>query len=202
MKTFIVMFNGPPGSGKDTAVEQCMKAMRDDKLFKGFACSHSKFVDPVRGLLQKGLCLLPSEFEEAKTERRVFDLLGTDIRSFMIDLSENVYKHRDPDFFIGYMIKQIEDIEIVSAHHLVVFISDLGFENEHEKMTSYFGERNVLSIKLHRYGTTFDGDSRDYVSAKNKNVRSVFNDGPDPLQLRDELVETIGKYFGAQYVNN
>ena len=46
----------------------------------------------------------------------------------------------------------------------IVFISDGGFPEEVQPLIDHVGEDNLLIVRIHKQGATFEGDSRKYLN--------------------------------------
>jgi hypothetical protein len=155
--TRVILLNGPRGSGKDTAAELIQR-------MGPFPTEHHKFADPLRwatpGLF--GISIQRWEefymLPEIKTKR--FDILrGMSPAEAQIMVSEEFMK---PKFGEGVFGELFVDRVMLSSHPPeIVVVSDSGFREESYWVTGNF--EDVLLVRLHREGCTFEGDSRSYI---------------------------------------
>jgi hypothetical protein len=165
----LVLFNGPPRSGKDTAVE-CFQDIDWD-------ISSFKFAQPLHDNARMTIFPLVGEnrymyySEEAKNE--IILELGVSYRDFCIKLSEEYYKPNfGKDIFgriqAGY-IKHI--IESTQWERNIFACSDSGFVDEVRPVIEVIGAENVMLVHLYRDGCSFIGDSRNYVDLSDFGIK-------------------------------
>lgn len=152
----IVLLNGPPGCGKDTAVSHLVPYLN---------FSHLRFAAPIKRMT----CALLGEdtkwLEENKdqpirTLRRADGAAIANIdtpRQLLIALSEDLLKKRYGNDFFGLVMNR----EIEKAAQKLVIISDSGFSEEAGPVIRKWGPPNGLQIQIHGRGN-FDNDSRSY----------------------------------------
>lgn len=147
----IIIFNGPPGSGKDLCCEYLkskgfvhieFKKVLYTETIKHFNVDEKWFFD---GYTRKQ--------KEVKEEL----LNGMSRREAMIYMSENVLKPLHGKGFFGLESSKIMDID---KHYC---ISDGGFVEEIYEIINKFGADKVCVVRLYREGSNFKKDSRKYV---------------------------------------
>lgn len=160
----IVLFNGPPRSGKDTAVE----AFREDEsvnwLKDGFAMDRmsmpikqafggvvDKYCDS-RGVVQ--------DWEQIKDQPH--DLLsGKSYRQWQIDFSEKFMKPLyGEDIFARLFADRWKDQE----EPVTILVPDCGFEIEKAGLRKYMPNAKIALVRIIREGTDFSKDSRGYLN--------------------------------------
>lgn len=153
----IVLFNGPPGCGKDTAVSYLTPYLQ---------FTHLKFAAPIKRMV----CALLNEdmkwLEENKDSKHRTLALNKDAtlgewdtpRALLIALSEDLLKARYGSMFFGRVMVN----EISKSMNKLVLISDSGFLHEAEPVIQKYGWGNCLQLQIRRQGKTFAGDSRAY----------------------------------------
>lgn len=164
----IVLFNGPPRSGKDTSA--FIYSWVTDAHFEKFAMPLKRAFAAIMNTTVDAYGNVPY-YEEHKSE--VIALLGVSYRQFQIDLSEKFLKSYDREIFSKLLIDRIRGME----ESLPVVVSDSGFEEEIRPLVSAFGEDELILIRLHRKGCDFSNDSRSYVSGVLPNEHDVDNNG-------------------------
>ena len=171
-KLYVVAFNGPPRSGKDTAVDYFQELSRRAKGVPGKQMVHAGSL--ARLLKEKthqffGLDGLPyNYFENVKDEPRP-EFMGNTPRSVYIATGEKFTKPLlGQDFWARQLVKNL----LMKYQHdkpedlvpIVLFISDLGFREEIEFLLNFIGPEQILLVHLRRDGCDFSNDSRRYVN--------------------------------------
>jgi len=154
----IILFNGPPGCGKDTAASIISKHLPN-------LVYQYKMALPLKEACHKllGLQGTLEELEPLKEQPVRFPLVDPEktmrLRDFYIHISENVMKPLYGKRVFGQLAVEY----LRQCHQAVATISDSGFYDEAMPIIEYFGVEHVLLVRLHRPGKTFAGDSRSYV---------------------------------------
>lgn len=160
----IILLNGPPRSGKDTAaliLAESIGAMQDKMSWP--------LKNGVSGILNTTF----SALEEKKEE--VIPALGVSFRQAQIDMSEKFMKKvYGEDIFGRLLVGRIRE----SPWYDLWCISDCGFQVELRAVAKAFPGQVAL-LRLHRSGCSFDGDSRQWVYGAAEGIyeRDVVNDG-------------------------
>jgi hypothetical protein len=156
--TKIILLNGPPRVGKDTAASILRKAAAPGTLAViGFAHHLKRMVHGIY-LGHAGWALDPNYFDAVKSEPQEF-LAGMSWRQAYIHYSEQVTKPLHGKEWFGEMFVRAARESGCGT----VVVPDSGFREEAERVVREFGPDNVLLVKIHREGITFDGDSRSYI---------------------------------------
>lgn len=156
----LVLLNGPPGAGKDTAA--------------GMLRNRGGWIDwklsaPLKGALA-GLFEVSAADMEATKDVPRDDLLGKSWRQHQIWLSEEVMKPT----YGHHVFAELMLAKMLMSPPGWFTVSDCGFQAEADYLLQAFGEERVLVIQIHREGRTFDNDSRQWVTAPN--AMAVRND--------------------------
>jgi hypothetical protein len=148
----VIIFNGPPNSGKDTAVayiEQC------------FGATHVRFKDALVNLCCATYKTSPDWWRDHYTRElkdiKQPELLNQSPREALIHISENVIKVFFGDDVFGRITAQS------LAPDALTVISDGGFVSELKPIIDTVGSNNVIIVRLHRHGCDFSRDSRAYL---------------------------------------
>lgn len=193
----VIVFNGPPGSGKDTAANIVSNNFEGVERFA--------FKNPLDEVCARVLCLTHKVSNMALQECRDFldelnttdkkelphpKLFNLSLRTFKIFVSEEILKPVFGKDVIGKSVAQ--DAIDSKANYLVC--SDGGFQEEVDELIKAFGSDNVLIVQLYREGTSFEHDSRNWVT----NVESPWNViklENDNIEFFRRMVKTIAKEF-------
>jgi hypothetical protein len=155
----LILLNGPPRCGKDTAGEILAKRIWRARTAKVSAelkrMTHRLY--GVRGRqsspFEPAVYAWHDHFEASKDEPRA-EFLGLTPRKAYIAVSELLLKPLHGEDALGKMLAR-------SIHpEGVLIVTDSGFRAEAEPLVA-MAERAML-VHVHREGCTFDGDSRDY----------------------------------------
>lgn len=156
--TYVVVFNGPPHSGKDT-LANCLH----QRLRKAGISSRRKALSlPMRLVVYELLGISDRYNEEHYAANKdEVQWTGKTIRQMMIKLSEEWVKPAYGKQFWTDRAFQAKD----SAQ--VLIFSDGGFREEIDRMLDLVGEENLLLVQIERLGTDWSKDSRGYLTAPN-----------------------------------
>lgn len=197
----VVLLNGPPGSGKDTAA----KFIIED--FANMNPVHYKFSTPLKQAVHAFLdydnipeplkrIFLPNAEPPDPLFRR-HDPIGKDKdkphqtffgvtpRNAYIAMSEQFAKPLWGDAILGHILGRRIFTE-TSGSSLIV-VSDSGFTEELKALTEYILTSRILVIQLHRPGCSFDNDSRSYVEYEGVTTVTLRNE--HELELFREQVK-------------
>lgn len=155
----VIIFNGPPGSGKDAACEYLSKTYDythmsfKDQLFK----ETFKFFGVSKGWFMKG-------YEDRSVKETPVPQLKVNGRKLsrrqaMIYVSEDFLKPKyGKSYFGDILASQINDVTKLYC------ISDGGFIEELQPIINKFGTDNITIVQLTRDGCSFSNDSRKYLN--------------------------------------
>ena len=182
----IILFNGPPRSGKDTATKFALREL-------GAFGAHYRFAAPLKDAAHAlfGMSGIDTEhFDEMKDCPRL-SFFGMKPRDVYIWLSEEVVKPKfGRDFFTKVAIKKLNEYP-----DQVVVISDCGFVEEVQGLAEAFGAENITMVFIQRDGTNFQNDSRSYLNDVpcRKHFTINNNHGFDYLidRIRDVIYDVI-----------
>ena len=166
----VVLFNGPPGSGKDTASNAA--ADRYDSNHQ------EKFARPVKegchgmfGITDSaGRVVKHDHFESVKNIPNP-EFMDMSPREAYIWYSEVVMKPQfGQDIFGRLAIRNMREwvARFETRSHFMrrqpmILVSDSGFVCEAAPVAEAFGLDNILLVRIYREGHTFEGDSRSYI---------------------------------------
>lgn len=153
----VIIFNGPPGSGKDEACRFLVSHFG----FKHLSFKHQLFVETIK-LFDVNEQWFMDGYEDRDIKERPEELLGgRSRRQALIYTSEDVLK---PKFGKGIFGEQAsKQINSVSDY----CFSDGGFTEELVPIINTAGAENVCLVQLLRDGSSFANDSRRYINGTN-----------------------------------
>ena len=156
-KVTVIIFNGPPGAGKDTLVD----ALCADPDLKVSKCTFKeplfKIAIPLSGMTEEAFM---TKYNNRENKEVAWDELnGMTPRAFLIKISEEWIKPSLGISRLGYLALQAVKV----APTDIILFSDGGFAEEVKLMQDIFGADSIILVRLYREGCTFEGDSRNYV---------------------------------------
>jgi len=181
MKTTVLLFNGPPRSGKDTCCEYLhSRGLRTgkfaDRLFRDVQAILGISDDRMKFLREKGKDLL------------LFD--DNSLRDIAINYSEKIAKPRfGEDVWGNFLLSEIRESTVP------ICISDLGFQREYDFLCAQ-PDLDVYVIKIYREGCDFSKDSRNYVKSPSESG-ICNNESVEELRSSLELLFNI-EIFSAK----
>lgn len=198
----IVIFNGPPRSGKDSAAYMLAQTLS----MVNRPCVMMKFSQALKDAASEILANSMTakehdtigDFEDVKDAHK-FKTLGITYRQLQIDISEKFMKPLYGEDVFGKIAEAQIRFHLVETDRTVdddiTFIfSDGGFDVELEHLCKAFGKENVLVVKMIRDGCTFDNDSRGYLHTSELGVQlyRIYNK-ESKLLLLDKVVGLAGE---------
>ncbi len=151
----IILVNGPPSSGKDTAANYLYGIIPRSRLFK-LAAPLRRIVAATFDLTSAEIVMFEQEPQKSTPHVRFY---GKSYRQALIDASERYLKQVYSQQIMGDLAAH----EIARSTALVHICSDSGFDYEAAPLVKLVGADNVLLLRMHRDGCTFDGDSRSLI---------------------------------------
>lgn len=160
----VIIFNGPPNCGKDTASEAVRSFVQINAPW--MKPTHMKYSE----VLKKGAHSLYAAFHgwdfydgEGRKEKNdpTGDFLGLSPRQAYIELFNALERLHGPEVLGWIMRKRISR----SSHNGLIVCSDGGRPPELNPIIEYVGAKNVLIVEIHATGVTFadHNDIRSYV---------------------------------------
>lgn len=211
MNYYFVALNGPPKTGKDEIANY---------LAFGSVCSSDTLFIPVQfkwklNQLVKVIFSLSDEEWDRMTEREQKELPqerlgGLSSRQALIKVSEEIIKPAMGEEYFGWALANriTEYITEIPTRYSeteirnVCFVSsDSGFISEIRPIIKLVGAENLLFVRLHRDGYTFQGDSRTYLYPERDNPHvtacDIDNIEGDLAGTFKKVENTIKNFIGA-----
>lgn len=165
--TKVILFNGPPRSGKDTAADTAVELL-------GRRALKMKFADAVKAgtHVSYGISDVRPDYFELVKDEPCEDFFGLTPRQAYIHHSETYMKPlHGQDVFGRIMVKRMQSMPAEIA-----VVSDSGFIAEAKPVIDLVGAENVFLVRIHRVGCDFRNDSRSYIELKGVTTLDLKND--------------------------
>lgn len=183
---YVVGFNGPPRSGKDTMARMLWEHM--DSLGVNLPVREVSLSMPLRRIAYsmvgyEGRYLEGRAYEDFKVTH--FSDFGKTGRQLMIDISEKFLK---PCYGSKIMAKLL--IQDLGDFPGVALVRDTGFQVEADTLGDFVGEHNFYVARVGRSGYNFTIDSREWVT---HSQMSIFHNDGTLADLRTEAGRLYGR---------
>lgn len=184
---YVVCFNGPPESGKDTAamlLAQLIEAKHDIPV------REDSLSYPLRRIAYtmvgyEGMRLDGEDYAKFKTT--IFPGFGYG-RQIMIDISEKFLKPLYGQEVMANML-----LSSLMKFDGIVLIRDCGFQVELQPLIRAFGTQNVYVVRVHRPDKTFENDSREWVNHHDVGMSMDLDNSSDLYNLATETQRIYGR---------
>lgn len=187
----IILFNGPPRSGKDTAAKFAFdfintKYRNRYGLWEKFSFPNKRAFAGMMGLACDAWGVV--EPYEAIKDRAIPNL-GFSYRQWQIDYSERFMKPLYGKDIFGRLL--LDRLSCFNLEKFIPVVSDCGFQVECDVLKGH----NVLLFTMSCKGCTFEGDSREWVRPYD-GWRHYFCNNDYPLdQLKDYIEELVADWL-------
>lgn len=148
----IVIFNGPPASGKDEAAS----LYKEKYGFGNLSFKYQLFKETIKHFDVDKRWFMEGYKDRSQKEKAEFALQGMSRREAMIHVSEDVIK---PKKGLDYFGKSVAE-EIIGSNNYA--LADGGFVEELEPIIKKVGAENIVIVQLTREGCDYSSDSRKY----------------------------------------
>ena len=152
----IVIFNGPPASGKDEAAS----LYKEKYGFGNLSFKYQLFKETVKHFEVDERWFMEGYNDRAQKEKSEFALQGMSRREAMIHVSEDIIK---PKKGLDYFGKSVAE-EIFEDKNYA--LADGGFVEELEPIIEKVGAENIVIVQLTREGCDYSSDSRKYFNGR------------------------------------
>jgi len=179
----IILLNGPPRSGKDTAARVIMRNLKE--------CRHYKLSEPMK-----------------RSINQMFQLVGNDLQNVELHkdtplplFNNHTYRNIQIEQFLLMeklfgtdILGQMAALRIKGMATPCVVISDAGRNEEVKPIIEAFGSRSVYCLFLSRPDTSYNKDIRQYLRAEQFMPSHIANiDNVHDLELFETQVIRVLK---------
>lgn len=193
----IILFNGPPRSGKDTAARFLFDT---DWMKDNYFVVFDRMSMPVKKAFA-GMVAAPIDsrgnvayHEDHKAE--LIGILGISYRQWQIDFSERFMK---PLYGEAIFANLFIDRQRRQHKDAVILVPDCGFVVEYKTLVNHFGKQNVLLVEVIRPGFDFTGDSRSYLTSVGVPIESCVRARNDGTQedFETRILQVVKEWLNA-----
>lgn len=152
----IVIFNGPPGSGKDEAAAY----FKENYGFGNLSFKYQLFKETIKHYGVDRDWFMEGYEDRTLKEHPEVVLNDKSRREALIHVSEDIIKPTKGKAYFGEQVAE----EIVEGNHYA--IADGGFFEELKPLIEKVGVDNIVIVQLTREGHDYSSDSRRYFNGK------------------------------------
>ena len=180
----IILLNGPPRCGKDTAARFIHLALHntgDYKMSRPLKAAVIKFFD---------LTLEQTKMSTNYPDMQYGWFQGLTYREAQI-IQFRAYEEKLGKIYLAEMAVNYIRANMTNRH---IVISDSGMSEESQFMVKAFGNNKVCLIQIKREGCNFDNDIREYVNISC--MEQAWIDNKYDLELYESQVNKVLKGWG------
>jgi hypothetical protein len=152
----IVIFNGPPASGKDEAAS----LYKEKYGFGNLSFKYQLFKETIKHFDVDERWFMEGYNDRTQKEKSEFALQGMSRREAMIHVSEDIIKPKKGLDYFGNSVAE----EIFEDKNYA--LADGGFVEELEPIIEKVGAENIVIVQLTREGCDYSSDSRKYFNGR------------------------------------
>lgn len=178
--TKIMILNGPPRCGKDTAANAVEDYFGDD------VCKHLKLSQPLKDIAQAVLGYDEQTLEDNK------DKVLTDNNTSYRDAQIHTFSQLCPVFGDDWLGKHLIN-RIVKMDQPYFVLSDGGRTDDLLPLLRQFHPDDLMIVQIMREGCNFVGDVRSYIASPNVRTRPTINN--DINVFKAEMIAFAGEFF-------
>ena len=192
----LILLNGAPRSGKDTAALHLYNRLENFCLFDRLSMPiKAAFAALVNAPIDEFGNVADYENDKAKP---IPLFRNSSYRQWQIDFSERFMKPLYGDsIFSKLFLLRLDTYSTMDDQYekpLVVVVPDCGFQVEIDALAQEFPPEDIALFRIRRTGNTFEGDSRNWVDPHPKMFfREISND--DTKEVFEQKVFTLALEF-------
>lgn len=149
----IILFNGPPRSGKDTATDAVIRSCPSVDFHI------VKFTEVVKDITHRDLGLpVYHDYYELLKDTPLTEFNGKSPRQAYITTSQKLKEKHGEDIVARLTAAKISNVE-----QDYIICPDVGYNFEAKALLAYADNNDCVLIRIHKAGHTFDNDCRERV---------------------------------------
>lgn len=193
----LILFNGPPRSGKDTAASYAQAYCLRNRRVPYRRALASYFFDIMAPILAVPAAELIRTYEDEKDTKKYN---GFSLRELIILFSrtfawptfgDNFLAVRTADQWLRPCLQRHDPGVTERLGPPVFIISDLGRPSELLPFLPFFDPEDILIIRLYREGYSFENDCRQYVYNPGSFLKEGASPGDALLEVRGRGIENL-----------
>lgn len=184
---FIILFNGPPRTGKDTASEYLIQQLHSSVILK--------FTEPVKNMTHERLDLnVPHYHYETLKDTPLSEFEGLTPREAYIETSRKLRQEKGNNAVAKLFVESV-----MNSNEEIVINPDIGYDFEAEELFNAFDVNKVLLFKINRVDKTFENDCRTWLTVDKKypELKTVFVDNDDKSVFLDSVLENVYGFINS-----
>jgi hypothetical protein len=192
---YIIAFNGPPYSGKDTLAQFVLEHI-ESQIRVPPPMKMESLSLPLRSIAYAmvGRTYVATRDDDwngyPKFKETLFPSLGRTGRQLMIDASESFLKEvYGQEIMANLLITRNQGC----AENSLLLIRDSGFQCEIDPLLYWAGERNLFLVRVSRAGCDFNNDSREWVHHRHSFMTMDIDNNGSLDDLRTEAGRLYGR---------
>lgn len=180
-KGLVIVLNGPPRAGKDTAIAILEQVFAESETYQ--------FFRPIKELLHRELGLdVGYDHYEVLKDTPLPEFGGMTPRQAYIDKGDRMQAE------FGHSILLDTYFEAIASSSAPLLITTCGMDSEGLEIASIFGTENVFVIRIHKDGHDFSQDSRSWVVSPTLNIKDVTNVHGQQREYQSQIA-AVAKMF-------
>ena len=185
LKRTVIVLNGPPRAGKDTAIHALQAAFPGIEVYQ--------FFRPIKEMLHADLGLdVPYDHYESLKDVELPEFGNMTPRKAYIAKGDQLEAQFGPTVLTDIYF---EALNRCTGSFLV---TTCGKDSEAVKQAEIFGVDNMLVMRIHRAGKDFAGDSRSWVVSRHLNLCDVTNIPGQPRAYQAEVAAVAREFVQSR----
>lgn len=188
---FVILFNGPPRTGKDTASDFLLGELPNSVMIK--------FTEPVKNMTHKrlGLDVSHGHYEELK-DTKLVEFGNKTPRECYIETSLAL-REKNGENAVAKLFTE----SVLSTDAEVIINPDIGYDFEAEELLGVVDISKVLLFKVTRDCKSFDDDCRDWLTVDQKysELKTIHIHNHDKAEFLQAVLGHVNEFVNMNSLN-